>query len=352
MKDILVRILLIVILLALFLAVNSGVSDLLLKQEGMDVALKRGQTLWVGLGRWMSHINWMLLIQKRASLSGKPDPSVAKALHQRYDVTTDQAPFLVLAYEHGGIELATIGQPKLGLELLEKGISIVGRKNWKLSSYAAQIVSQYLKNDPDAQAKMREYLEKARQVEGHPFYIESALVRLQSKGLENDPVAMAKLWKEVGARSVGMGEGRPLPEGVPPSALSDPLYGEYGRQYSPQACEKVVGLLRKVREEAAAEKDSARKAKLEQQAEEIVKIIKQMRGAEFACSYCFAEYQPGDKFCPNCGRAVEVYGVCPKCGRVLPETGAKFCPGCGAAVPPMPVRRTVFSSPVPPKAGN
>lgn len=335
MKDILVRIVLIVVLLALYVAMNAGVSDLLLTQKGMDVALKQGRSMWVGLGRWMSHINWMLLLQKRASISGKPDAAVAQALHRRYDTTTDQDPYLVLAYEHGGVELATIGQPQLGLELLDKGIGVVGDTNWKLPSYAAQIVSQYCKDAPDSEKKAREYLEQAKKVEGHPFYIESALVRIDSKGIKDDPVAMAKLWKEVGSR---MGVGR----GLDQEAMIGPesTYGEYGDRYSKQACDKVVGILRKVREDADKATDSAQKDKLNQQATEIVEVIKVMMGAENACSYCFAEYRPGDKFCPNCGRGVEVYGVCEKCGKIL-GPNVKFCPGCGTQAPAPKVRQAV-----------
>ena len=204
MKDFIVRIVLIVILLALYAAMNAGVTELLVGQKGMDIAMNQGRSMWVGLGRWMSHINWMLLLQKRASISGKPDEAVATALHRRYDTTTDQDPFLVLAYEHGGVELATIGQPKSGLELLDKGIKVLGDTNWKLPSYAAQIVTQYCKDDADAENKAKAYLEQAKKVEGHPFYIESALVRIKSKDIKNDPVAMAKLWQEVGSRTAAM----------------------------------------------------------------------------------------------------------------------------------------------------
>ncbi|MBN1554023.1 MAG: zinc ribbon domain-containing protein [Phycisphaerae bacterium] len=342
MKDVIVRVILIIVLLALFVGINGGVSDLLVKQEGMDVALKQGKSMWVGLGRWMSHINWMLLLQKRASISGKPEPAVAEALHRRYDTTTDQDPYLVLAYEHGGVELATIGQPKLGLELLDKGIGVVGDTNWKLPSYAAQIVTQYCKDDPNAEAKAKQYLQQAKQVDGHPFYIESALVRIQGKGIQNDPVKMAKLWKEVGTRMGGeRGLDQEGADGGPESA-----YGEYGDRYSKQACDKVVNILRDVRSAADKATDPAEKKKLEAQANQIVMVIKDMMGSQHACSYCFAEYQAGDKFCPNCGRDVEEFGVCTKCGAVL-GPNVKFCPKCGASAPKQSVRK-----PAPKKAPN
>jgi hypothetical protein len=343
MKDTIVRIVLIVVLLVLFVALNSGVSSMLLEQKGMDVALKQGRSMWVGLGRWMSHINWMLLLQKRASISGKPEPAVAEALHRRYDTTTDQDPYLVLAYEHGGVELATIGQPKLGLELLDKGIGVVGDSNWKLPSYAAQIVSQYCKDDPNAEKMAKDYLEQAKKVEGHPFYIESALVRIEGKGIKDDPVKMAKLWQEVGSRAGGERGGFDQEGAMGPEST----YGDYGDRYSKQACDKVVSILRKVRSDADAATDSAQKEKLNQQAAEIVEIIKVMMGAEHSCSYCFAEYKAGDKFCPNCGRGVEVYGVCVKCGKPL-GTSVKFCPLCGAKAPAPEVRKTVpMKSPAP-----
>ncbi len=147
MKDAVIRIVLVVILLALYVFVNAGVSDLFWKQEGVQLALKRG-SLWAGMGRWMAHVNWMRLLQSRAMMSGKPDKNVAEALYRRYDVITDQDPFQMLAYEHGGIELATMGQPQLGLNLLEKGIEVAGKDNWKLPSYAARIAAFYFKDDP------------------------------------------------------------------------------------------------------------------------------------------------------------------------------------------------------------
>jgi RNA polymerase subunit RPABC4/transcription elongation factor Spt4 len=154
---------------------------------------------------------------------------------------------------------------------------------------------------------------------------------------------MAKLWQEVGSRTAGVT--RPVgAEGmVPPEAAS---YGEYGDRYSQQACDKVVGILRKVREQADQATDAAQKDLLNQQAAEIVEIIKVMKGAEYACSYCFAEYGPGDKFCPNCGRGVEVYGVCEKCGEVL-GPNVKFCPNCGATAPAPKVRQPVMPSQMP-----
>jgi RNA polymerase subunit RPABC4/transcription elongation factor Spt4 len=340
MKDLMVRIILIVIFLVLYVGMNNEVSGLLVRQDGMDIALKHGQSLWVGMGRWMSHVNWMLLLQKRATISGKPDPAVAGALYKRYDTTTNLDPFLVTAYEHGGVELATIGAPKRGLELLDKGIDVVGDENWKLPAFAAQIVTQYCKDDKDAQDKARKYWEQAKKGKGHPFYIESALVRIQSAGIQDDPVAMARLWKKVGScmsYEIGFGnEGRTMF----PESMYD---GEQGERYNKQACEKVVDILRKVRAAADEAKDPAEKKKLDDQASEIIEIIKTMMGAEHACNYCFAQYGPGDKFCPNCGRPVEEYGVCPKCGNIL-GPGDKFCPKCGEKIP-IPKSRKVKSFP-------
>ena len=326
MKDNIVRLVLIVVLLALYLAMNNGVSELLKKQEGMDITLQPDRSMMANLGRWMSHVNWMLLIQKRASMSGKPDPAVAQALHKRYDITTDQDPFLVMAYEHGGIELATIGQPELGLQLLDKGIGILGEDNWKLPSYAARIVSQYLKDEPGSNQRAKDYLEQAKKVAGHPFYIESALVRIQGREIKDDPVKMARLWKTVGVQGA-----REYP-GLSTDAVGQDMQG-IGDRYGKQVRDKVVSILRKVREKSAREQDPTQKAALKKQAAKIVGIIKSMMGAEHVCDYCFAEYQAGDSHCPNCGRGVEVYGVCvnPDCGKVLPPN-AKFCPACGKKV--------------------
>ncbi len=47
------------------------------------------------------------------------------------------------------------------------------------------------------------------------------------------------------------------------------------------------------------------------------------------CSACGAASNPGDRFCAQCGAALEQR--CPTCGTVLPDD-ARFCPACGTAI--------------------
>ena len=48
------------------------------------------------------------------------------------------------------------------------------------------------------------------------------------------------------------------------------------------------------------------------------------------CHECMEEFLAGDKFCRNCGKPVEVFGVCGKCGHLVENV--RFCPECGTPV--------------------
>jgi len=319
-KDAIIRIVLLLLVLTAVVLVNDNVSADFWKLNGVDVTVRRGGMMG-GMSRFMAQVNWMRLLQFRAArISSKPDKAVAEALYRRYDVVTNQDPYLTMAYEHGGLELATMGQPELSLKLLDKGIEVLGDGTWKLPHYAAHVSTFYLKDSKQAE----KYLKLARKSRGHPFFIESSLVRISGKKAGDDPLAMAKLWKEV-CRGKGAGEWE----------LSPDRMIEYGGEmdesgYYEHARKRVIGLLREVRAKAA-KATGAEKAQLVKKAVQIEKILRSMMPSSHVCTYCFAEYKAGDKFCNNCGRMVKVYGVCPKCGEVA---DGKYCRHCGAKTSP------------------
>ena len=50
------------------------------------------------------------------------------------------------------------------------------------------------------------------------------------------------------------------------------------------------------------------------------------------CIHCGKEIAEGSKFCPECGQSQEVKEItCPKCGKKLPSN-TKFCPDCGEKI--------------------
>ncbi|MCD4824935.1 MAG: zinc ribbon domain-containing protein [Phycisphaerae bacterium] len=317
MKNVITRIILLVVFLAGAVWVNSNLSAEFGKLEGVDATIGKSNFL-AGANRFMAQVNWMRLLQFRATASEikNPDDSVTQALYRRYDMITDQDPFMALAYEHGGLELATMGKPGEALKLLDKGMKVLNN-NWKLPHYAAHISSFYLKDD----ALAEKYLKSAHKIKGHPFFIEMSLVRLQAAQIDNEPVAVAKLWKKIC-----------LPTHVDGTYAGSDLL-EYGGEmdsgrFNTKAHRKVIELLREVRAQAAEATGDEKKI-LTQKARQIEKIIKTIMPKGHFCPHCFAEYKAGDKHCNNCGRGVEVFGVCQKCGAVA---DGKYCRQCGTQI--------------------
>jgi predicted amidophosphoribosyltransferase len=72
------------------------------------------------------------------------------------------------------------------------------------------------------------------------------------------------------------------------------------------------------------------------------------------CPSCRADNPPGNRFCDQCGEALEAR--CPQCSAVL-RAGARFCGGCGhrlatdpAAVVERPRASSAPTAPAPPPA--
>ncbi len=351
MKDAIVRIVALVVILACVVMINGTLSDALARADGMDVTLKRGG--WsAGLDRFLAHANWMRLLQYRAKVSSSqiPDEDVVIALYKRYDTLTDENPFLFIAYEHGGIEIASMGKGDLALKLLDKGIKAAGDTNWKFPYYAAYIAGRYVKDD-----ELREkYLRNAIDIDGHPFHVLSQLVRLSARKLDDTPLTKARLWQGFVAKDslAGPGLATHPADGARPTAGVETFAmqgGDPQNSTHAKARDEVIKLLRlaKAQADQATGKD---KDKLVADAAAIEKIVRQMSPSAHSCKYCFAAYEAGDKFCPNCGRAVVVFGVCAKCDAVV-KPGEKFCTACGTstAVKKKPAKPAVKKAPAPAK---
>ena len=56
-------------------------------------------------------------------------------------------------------------------------------------------------------------------------------------------------------------------------------------------------------------------------------VMNKVLGSTNLCSNCLAPYAAGEKFCSQCGTAVDPYGICVKCCAVL---HGPFCSNCGA----------------------
>ena len=326
MKNNIVSVITLVIVLLLVVVMSRGLTQQRMSHQG--AALGTGSA-WGGLNRFLAQVNWMRLLQFRAAASSqKPSPKVADALFRRYLTVTNMDPHLEIAYEHGGLELATMGKAKQSIQLLERGIKSVNKDNWRIPYFAATISNFYLK-DPDQAIK---FFEETSKRAGHPFVVETSLVRLRGAKKDNDPVELAKLWWEiyVGGREMAPegklpmpGKGNPLPGGNMGMLMGT---SGMGTEHSQAIRDKVIDILRELRAAVAAEKDAAKKADLKVKEKKVLKIVKSMIGSAYVCQFCFAEYGPGGKFCGHCGKKVKLYGVCKKCGHVV---SGNFCNQCG-----------------------
>jgi hypothetical protein len=80
--------------------------------------------------------------------------------------------------------------------------------------------------------------------------------------------------------------------------------------------------------------DALQQAKIDAPTDkDVLKTVRIVVRAAFSdkclCPRCLTPYAPGDKFCSECGSAVEVYGVCPDCGSVIK---GDYCSKCGRRV--------------------
>lgn len=70
-------------------------------------------------------------------------------------------------------------------------------------------------------------------------------------------------------------------------------------------------------------------SKMAEEDREMLKESSWREGARATCPHCGVPLAKKQKFCPECGGALQQKTACPKCGATIPP-GTKFCGECGA----------------------
>jgi len=193
MKDIPIRVLIAVLLMAVVALLSGPLQSRLGTTGNVKTAMAHGRHL-AGVGRLVGHVQWMRLLQFRSRLAQQENLDTARAaeeLHRRYQRITRLTPDLVTAYQHGTLELALMGSPEQGLDLVDRGLQHTGDKDWILPFYAAQIAGERLGDWDRAERYLREALRRTN----NPEVTYRSLVRVHTqRNGKTGPVGRGEAW--------------------------------------------------------------------------------------------------------------------------------------------------------------
>jgi len=255
-----------------------------------------------GVDKLISEINWMLYIYYRGGEKSVNDDN-KQELYDRIDEIISANPNLEIAYTMGASGLYPIATDK-AVKLLKRGCEAPHlKKSWKIPYLIAFYESQnFFKEIPED--VMRDSLQ----------YYEIAMTR---NGGKNHFIASGYYRTKA----------KLLPEKDKNYALLEVLLDEW--KVSRNAIETGTDhqdiqkrLLKACKDAISYEEEPATQRTLKF----IERIRKTVLADEHLCASCITKYNAGDKFCKECGKQVEVYGVCVKCKHVL---NGKFCSDCG-----------------------
>jgi hypothetical protein len=269
-----------------------------------------------GFHKFASDIEWMFFINYLGSLKtveGDNIPEVTKRLEKI--IALD--PNFAQVYQDGVLSLS-VADPEKTVLLLEKACDNDYLKtNWQIPFYAGFVVSHHEKK-PNY-AKAAKFFQMALQRSGSKpeSYIVNSFLRAKAKEMypdKDDKFAMLKIlydeWKkDFESKRKGMapdvGGGAFAPETMMNTSII------------PDLTERLL--------KAAQEAKNS-----ESPTPELLSLVSEIRqkvlAGQHLCPNCLAPYAAGDKYCSTCGKPVDVWGICKKCGAVLK---GKFCPACG-----------------------
>ena len=312
-----------IVLLLVALAASVWLSSKLAKARANQcVTATAGQKLvHAGLGKFLSHLDWMRLIQLRGSMD-TVGPEKAELLARKYDQITNEDPMFADAYEEGALDLGW-QDPEKSLALLDKAMGVSRLNDWKIPFMAGFICKTRLKNPNRAIA----YIEGATKQPNCPGYVYRYLINLKSEVANGDPAKTLDLWVEYydgGPQQMTTGLRRPKIATSVSSLVDSDRHMALTR--ISQISSKIIA---EAQASMARETDAEKKKALQDQIDKVQKVINQVYGGIHICTKCFRPYSAGDNFCVFDGTKIVPYGVCPKDGTVVREA---YCQKCGTKV--------------------
>ena len=272
-----------------------------------------------GLHKFLADVAWMRFVNFAGGLSTIDTTNVDKVSAMLKNIIAYDPNFLD-SYQCGVLSISN-ADPKLAVKILSDACSNEHLKhNPQIPFYAGFILSRTIvdQNNPDKILSKPDYAAATRffrmAIQRSPqpeSYIISNYIRSKAKlrGGDEYYAMLAVLYDEWKMSKAGKEER---------------LDADYCRIPNIEA-----RLMRAAREAKYPVDDDGRPVKPSKATLELVaKVQKEVFADNHLCENCITSTRPGDKFCVVCGKPVKQWGVCTKCGHILPGS-PKFCPACG-----------------------
>ena len=276
-----------------------------------------------GFHKFASDIDWMFVIQYMGGLKSVSKENVDEVI-KRFEKIVSYDPNFENAYQIGAMSFS-VEEPEKAVEFLDKACKNPQLKNnWKLPFYAGFILTHSGKDTPENITKAIGFYELAIKRSATPeMYVVNSYLRAKAKamGLNNDKLAMLKILYQEWKKNSGMRE-------IETASLI------------PDINQKILKAAQEARRESPNDQELLEFSE---------KVMKEVFKDQHICTSCLAIYAAGDKFCSCCGKQVQIFGTCPKCGNVF--KGA-YCDKCGTKAPAPVVKKAPVAAPmdIPPAA--
>ena len=304
-------------IMVIAVAMGSLLASYLIDQQNL-ISVNRDQISKAPLGgfnKFASDVQWMLFVNYAGGIDCVEKPE-AQEIYKRVNDILANDPDLEIAYNIGGMMISN-SDPVKSADIFMRGANNPNLKNsWQIPFSAGFVLDRYVtdQDDPDRLKKAEEMFRLAASRAGdNAPYITSALLKVRAKRIAQNgkwsgiPIvndehallcAMFDEWRKGGGSADGNVQ--------PSDSMNIPDLKDR--------------LLRAAQNAKAS--DPTNKSILET----LSKVMKVVSEDQHLCGNCLSPYAAGDKFCGQCGTAVVVFAVCPKCSSVMK---GKFCSSCG-----------------------
>lgn len=305
-------------IMVIAVALGSLLASYLIDQQN-QISINRDKLSTAPLGgfnKFASDVQWMLFVNYAGGIDCVEKPE-ADEIYKRLNAILANDPDLEIAYNIGGMMISN-SDPVKSAEIFMRGAYNQNLKNnWQIPFSAGFVLDRYVtdKDDPDRLRKAEDMFRLAASRAGdNAPYITSALLKVRAKRIAekgkwsgipvvNDEHALLCAMFDEWRKNGGSADGNPQPS----DSMNIPDLKDR--------------LLRAAQNAKAS--DPTNKNILDT----LAKVMKVVSEDQHLCGNCLSPYAAGDKFCGQCGTAVVVFAVCPKCSAVMK---GKFCSSCGS----------------------